>query len=244
MRYKVLVAYDGWNYAGWQKQINAQGIQEVIEKALGKINQEEISIVASGRTDAKVHAKGQVFHFDSIKEIPCSRYIDALNTLLPKDIRIQQMEIVDEAFHARFSALSKQYDFICTRDQADPFSYRYKQIVWSNIDIDAMRNASQYLIGTHDFTSFSSSRIDQRKPRVKTISSISIEEKGKDIIISFLGTGFLRYQVRMMVGTLIEVGKHRLETKDVQSILEAKNKEACRFNAQAQGLYLMKVNYD
>lgn len=244
MRYKALVAYDGWNYAGWQKQINAQGIQEVIEKALSKINQEEITIVASGRTDAKVHAKGQVFHFDSLKEIPCSRYTNALNTLLPKDIRIQQMEIVDESFHARFSAVSKQYDFICTRDQADPFSYRYKQIVWPTIDLEAMKKGAQYLIGTHDFTSFSSSRIDQRKPRVKTISSIAIKEWDKDICISFQGTGFLRYQVRMMVGCLIEVGKHRLDPKEVKTILDARNKEACRYNAQAQGLYLMKVNYD
>ena len=244
MRYKVLVAYDGWNYAGWQKQINACGIQEVIEKALAKINKEETDIVASGRTDAKVHAKGQVFHFDCEKDLEPERYYQALNTLLPKDIRIQKVERVDDSFHARFSAISKQYDFICTRDQADPFSYRYKQLVWSTIDVDAMKEGAEYLLGEHDFTSFSSSRIDERKPRVKTIYSIDIKEIGQDILISFIGTGFLRYQVRMMVGTLIEVGKHKITPKDVQCMLEKKNKEACRYNAQPQGLYLMKVDYD
>lgn len=242
MRFKSIVAYDGWNYAGWQKQANALGIQEVIEKALAKILQSDCTVVASGRTDAKVHAKGQVFHFDG-KDIPANRYQQALNTLLPKDIRIVQVEPVDDDFHARFSAVSKQYDFICTRDQVDPFSYRYKQIIWSNFDVAAMKAGAAYLLGEHDFTSFSSSRIDERKPRVKTISSIEIQEKDQDVVTSFIGSGFLRYQVRMMMGTLIEVGKHRLEPEDVKRILQAKNKEACRYNAQPQGLYLMKVNY-
>ena len=107
-----------------------------------------------------------------------------------------------------------------------------------------MKEGAEYLLGEHDFTSFSSSRIDERKPRVKTINSIGIKEIGQDILISFIGTGFLRYQVRMMVGTLIEVGKHKITPKDVQCMLEKKNKEACRYNAQPQGLYLMKVDYD
>lgn len=243
MIYKAIVAYDGWNYAGWQKQVNAVGIQEVIEKALFKINRKETRIVASGRTDAKVHAWGQVFHFVPMDSMSPHAYFQALNTVLPKDIRIQSIEKVPDSFHARFSVQSKRYDFICTTNAKDPFAYRYKQLVWQNLDIDLMKMASKYLLGTHDFTSFCSSRVEADKPKVKTITKIEIRVEGQDIRTIFEGTGFLRYQVRMMMGTLIEVGKHKLEPVDVKKILEVKNKEACRYNAQPQGLYLMKVNY-
>ena len=162
---------------------------------------------------------------------------------MPKDIRIQSIEKVPDSFHARFSVQSKRYDFICTTNAKDPFAYRYKQLVWQNLDIDLMKMASKYLLGTHDFTSFCSSRVEADKPKVKTITKIEIRVEGQDIRTIFEGTGFLRYQVRMMMGTLIEVGKHKLEPVDVKKILEAKNKEACRYNAQPQGLYLMKVNY-
>lgn len=243
MIYKAVVAYDGWNYAGWQKQANALGIQEVIEKALSQINRKETRIIASGRTDAKVHAWGQVFHFDPLDSMSPQAYFQALNTRLPKDIRIQSIEQVPDSFHARFSTRSKRYDFICTTNAKDPFSYRYKQLVWQDLDIEAMKAASHYLLGTHDFTSFCSSRVEEKKTKRKTITRIEIQVEGSDIRTIFEGSGFLRYQVRMMMGTLIEVGKHRLEPLDVKKILDAKNKEACRYNAQPQGLYLMKVNY-
>lgn len=243
MIYKAIVAYDGWNYAGWQKQANALGIQEVIEKALSKINRKETTITASGRTDAKVHALGQVFHFEPLDTMSPKAYFNALNTMLPKDIRIQSIERVDDSFHARFSVKSKRYDFVCTTNQTDPFSYRYKQLVWENLDIERMKEATQYLLGTHDFTSFCSSRVEEKKPKTKTITRIDIQVEGRDIRTIFEGTGFLRYQVRMMMGTLIEVGKRRLDPMDVKRILDAKNKNACRYNAQAQGLYLVKVNY-
>lgn len=243
MIFKVTVSYDGWNYAGWQRQENALGVQEIIEKVLTKINKNEITIVASGRTDAKVHALGQVFHFESIVEMPCENYRTAMNTLLPSDIRILKVENVADDFHARFSAKSKRYDYICSYDIDNPFIYKYKEILWYPHDIELMRKASQYLIGEHDFTSFSSSKIDPRKPRVKTITRIDILEEENGFRTIFEGTGFLRYQVRMMMGTLLAVGRKKIEPIKVKEILDAQNKEACRYNAGAQGLYLMEVNY-
>lgn len=244
MRVKCIVAYDGYGYAGWQKQINAKGIQEVIEQVLTKIYKKPIEIVASGRTDAKVHALGQVFHYDVNQEISCRNIQEALNTLLPKDIRIQNVEYVNEDFHARFSAKKKRYDYVCTYDSTNPFEYRYKHILWKKLDLEAMKEATKYFIGEHDFTTFSSCHIDPRKPRIKNVMSIELIEEGNDLRTVFIGTGFLRYQVRMMMQTLIEVGRGKLKPEDVKVMLDKKDKEACRYNAPAQGLYLVKVYYE
>lgn len=240
---KCTVAYDGYNYAGWQKQENALGIQTIIEEALEKIQKKPVEIVASGRTDAQVHALGQVFHFQSAMDMQPWQYVKAMNALLPQDIRIQSAEIMADDFHARFSCKSKQYAYIATYDVTDPFAYRYKAPLYQKLDMEKMLEAATYLIGKHDFTSFSSSRIDPRKPRIKTIRRIEIENADKDVHFLFEGNGFLRYQVRMMTGTLIEVGKQRIQPLDVQHMLLEKNKEVCRYNAPPQGLYLMKVRY-
>lgn len=240
---KCTVAYDGWAYAGWQKQENALGIQEIIESALEKIHKKPTSIVASGRTDAKVHALGQVFHFESDGKIQPVSYVRALNSLLPLDIRIQSAEKAEDDFHARFSCRSKRYLYIATKNQRDPFACRTKGVLYQDLNIEKMIEACHILIGTHDFTTFSSSRIDPRKSRVKTIKMISIEKRDQDYHFLFEGNGFLRYQVRMMTGTLIEVGKETITPQDVQKMLDLKDKEACRYNASPQGLYLMEVCY-
>ncbi|WP_297238493.1 tRNA pseudouridine(38-40) synthase TruA [uncultured Faecalicoccus sp.] len=240
---KCTVAYDGQNYAGWQKQINALGIQTIIEEALEKIHKRKTDVVASGRTDAKVHALGQVFHFEADEAIEPSRYVPALNALLPLDIRILDAQAMPEDFHARFSCKSKRYMYIATYDRYDPFAYHYKGIIYQKLDMDAMVKGACYLIGEHDFTSFSNGRIDPRKPRVRNIKAITMEEKGKDIYFIFDGNGFLRYQVRMMVQTLIEVGRHSIAPEKVKEILDQRDKEACRYNAPAQGLYLVEVRY-
>ncbi|MDM8292560.1 tRNA pseudouridine(38-40) synthase TruA [Faecalicoccus pleomorphus] len=240
---KCTVAYDGYNYAGWQKQENALGIQTIIEEALEKIQKSPVEIVASGRTDAHVHALGQVFHFQSEIAMQPWQYVKAMNALLPQDIRIQSAEIAPEDFHARFCCKSKQYAYIATYDVTDPFAYRYKAPLYQKLDMEKMLEAASYLIGEHDFTSFSSSRIDSRKPRIKNVCMIEIRNKGKDVHFLFEGNGFLRYQVRMMTGTLIEVGKQKIQPLDVQHMLLEKNKEVCRYNAPPQGLYLMKVRY-
>lgn len=240
---KAVVAYDGSSYAGWQKQENALGIQEVMEKVLTKIHKKTSEIVASGRTDAKVHALGQVIHFEKMDSIPAPKYKEALNALLPEDIRILETIEVEDQFHARFSAKEKEYEYICTYDLNNPFIYRYKEKLRSKLDIRAMQEAAEVLMGSHDFTSFSSSKIDPRKPRIKTITKIDIFEQEQDVHFIFIGDGFLRYQVRMMTGTLIEVGKHNIDKGTVKIILEKKHKDACRYNASPQGLYLKRVYY-
>ena len=244
MIYKVCVAYDGSNYAGWQKQINALGVQEVIEKALRRILKSDVDIVASGRTDAKVHATGQVFHFESDSDIPCTKYKEAMNALLPKDIRIKSVQAANDDFHARFCAKRKRYEYFCTYEKENPFVYPYKEILLYPIDIKKMQEAAKVFLGVHDFTSFSSSKIDPRKPREKNIYQIDIRQEDKDIHFIFEGNGFLRYQVRMMVGTLLAVGRDKIKTADIQKMLDARDKEACRYNASPQGLYLTKVYYE
>lgn len=243
MRFKAVVAYDGHAYAGFQKQVNGTGIQEVIEKALEKIIKEPVSITASGRTDAGVHALGQVFHFDGPEKLAPYGYYNALNTILPKDIRIRSVEQADDDFHARFSAKYKHYDYVITRERDNPFLFHYKHFDWHELDVDAMKEGARVFEGTHDFTSFSCAQIDPLKPRTKTVWRIGISEEGNDIRISYIGNGFLRYQVRMMSAGLIAVGQHKITVEELKGILEAKDKHACRFNAPSKGLYLVEVGY-
>ena len=243
MRYQATVAYDGTNYNGWQKQCNGIGIQAIIEEVLERITCVPTEIVGSGRTDAGVHAYGQVFHFDCEKDIAPYQMKLALNTGLPADIRIQEVRIVADDFHARFHASGKRYDYLITYVQNDPFIYRYRVYERYVLDVIAMRKSAEVLVGTHDFTSFTSARIDERKPRVKTITSIEIIEETDGLRMVFEGEGFLRYQVRMMAQTLIEVGKGKLCIEDVKRILDGKAKGLCKYKAPAKGLYLMRVDY-
>ena len=244
------IEYEGTRYLGWQRLGEKQRektIQGKIEQVLARLfalNPEEVSVIASGRTDAGVHALGQVFHFETSKNIPAIQYERALNALLPKDIRILKTEEKPDDFHARFSAVAKRYDYYCSYDIKNPFNYKYRNLLAKRLDMDAMKSASKVFLGSHDFTSFASSKIDPRKPRVNTISNIEINEEGTDVHFIFEGTGFLRYQVRMMTGTLIAVGQHKIDADDVQRMLDAKNKSACRYNAPSCGLYLVEVMYE
>lgn len=243
-RLKVICAYDGSAYQGWQRQSNADSIQAVIEDMLSLMHKHHVTITASGRTDARVHALGQVFHFDTEKELDAFHWKAAMNSMLPKDIRIQRVEAVDHSFHARFSAIAKRYDYLISNQVDQPFYQRYMALERSFPDMDYMRECASVFIGTHDFTSFTSAKIDPRKPRVKTIYQLTVQSKGDHICISFIGNGFLRYMVRMIVQTLIEAGKHHISKADIIDMLESESKHACRFKAEPQGLYLMEVCYN
>lgn len=244
MRYKAIVSYDGFAYGGWQKQHNINSIQEEIEKVLEGMHGYPIRITASGRTDAKVHAIHQVFHFDSDKVLDDYHFTRALNSLLPSDIRIQQVVSVKDDFHARFDAIGKRYDFLVTNEMKNPFYERYMAKEWKALDVEAMRECASIFLGEHDFTSFTTNKIDPRKPRVKTIYRLEVIEEGDHLRMIFVGSGFLRYMVRMIAQTLIEAGKHRLQKEDVKQMLEAKDKHSCRFKADAKGLYLVEVYYE
>lgn len=244
MIYKCVVAYDGSAYNGWQVQPNCPSIQEQIEKALSKIHEERIMIVGSGRTDAAVHALGQVFHFESTMCLEENQWIQALNRLLPRDIRLLSVQVAKDDFHARFSAISKRYDYYITNDVSNPFLQKYMARDNRILNIEKMREAASFFLGTHDFTSFTSSKIDQRKTRIKTITRVEVISHERHVQMIFEGDGFLRYMVRMMAQTLIEVGLGQLSVEEVNVMLEAKNKHVCHYKADACGLYLVKVNYE
>lgn len=243
-RYKAVVQYDGTHYGGWQKQINTHSIQQEIEEAFLKLHGYEVSISASGRTDALVHAVGQVFHFDSKKEMDAVAYVRALNSILPKDIRIQSVECVHDDFHARFDAIKKRYDYLITSEVQNPFFEHYMGKDRMVLDVKAMQSCACVFLGTHDFTSFTSNKIDSRKTREKTITRLDIIQEEHAIRMIFEGNGFLRYMVRMLAQTLIEVGKHHITEEEVREMLEAKSKHVCRYKAQPQGLYLVRVWYE
>ncbi len=244
MRYKVIVAYDGSSYHGWQTQQKGNSVQEQIEQALSTIQKQKVEIHASGRTDAKVHALGQVFHFDSMIEMDANAYMRGLNGLLPKDIRVKQVELVNDDFHARFHAISKRYDYFLTTDVNNPFLHHYMGKESRTLDFDRMQACAEIFLGTHDFTTFTSAKIDARKSRVKTITRCEVQKEQDRYHFILEGNGFLRYMVRMIVQTIIEVGKQELTVEDVKKMLESKDKHLCRYKADASGLYLISVKYE
>ncbi len=243
MRYKCTVAYAGADYCGWQSQRNGNSVQEQIESVLHDITHAKISITASGRTDAGVNAKGQVFHFDTDLIMKPLKWKGALNGHLPKDIHIMDVEEVNELFHARFNVRSKQYDYLINLGPYDVFT---KDIAYQcpvELDTDRMIEASRCLIGTHDFTSFNSNSLSETPDQVRTVFDIRFSREGDLLRISYTGDGFLRYMVRMLTSQLIEVGKGKLTPEDVRRNLEACSKDIPHKSAPANGLTLMKVDY-
>lgn len=244
MRYKVTVAYQGTNYHGWQKQSNHPiTIQAAIEASLTKIFNQNIEIYASGRTDAGVHALNQVFHFDANKEIKEFNLFLALNTYLNQDIRIQKVEIVSEDFHARFSAKEKVYLYQISSEYLNPFKKDSHYLLRQELNITKMQEAASLMIGTHDFTSYTSAKINPLKSRTRTIYAIEFKKVNQDLFIEIRANSFLRYMVRMLLATIVEIGKENIEINEIVNILNQKNKKACRYKLPPQGLYLKEVIY-
>ncbi|MEG0077886.1 tRNA pseudouridine(38-40) synthase TruA [Anaerorhabdus sp.] len=243
-RFKCIVSYDGTAYVGWQSQCKKNSIQENIESVLKRISKEDIKAVAAGRTDAKVHAYGQVIHFDTNFYLDANRWQWALNGYLPKDIRIKSLEEVGDKFHARFSVKRKQYDYLINLGEYDVCLVNYAYQCRHVLNLEEMERASQVFVGKHDFSSFCANSLEQFPNQVREIESI-VFSRNKDILtISYRGKGFLRYMVRMLTATLIEVGRGRLTAEDVLEMLEARDKDICKHNAEPQGLYLMKIEYN
>lgn len=244
-RYKGIIAYDGTGYSGYQIQINGKTVQEVLEKALRKMHKgAEIKVTSSGRTDAGVHARGQVFHFDSFIDLPSERWVNAMNGLLPKDVALQSVEKVNDDFHARYDVVGKTYKyFLYTGKIRDPFRRNYSSYYPYKLNIAHIRQAAGYFVGTHDFTSFCSSKTDKEN-KVRTISSLNIEQKEDEIIFTFSGNGFLYNMVRIIVGTLLQVGNGRILPEDIPHILEARDRKLAGKTAPAEGLCLWEVFYE
>ncbi|RIW29956.1 tRNA pseudouridine(38-40) synthase TruA [Bacillus salacetis] len=243
-RIKCTVAYDGTPFAGYQVQPGKRTVQLEIEKALREIHKgEDVKITASGRTDAGVHAKGQVFHFDTGLSIPEEKWPTVLNSKLPPEIVLTWAEKVSGDFHSRFSAVKKEYRYCVYQNQAaDPFKRHFALHYPFQINIEEMRNAAEYLIGEHDFTSFCSAKTEVAD-KVRTIYSIGIEEAEEEITFSYIGNGFLYNMVRILSGTLLEVGRGKYTADDVRGMLEAADRGAAGKTAAPQGLYLWKVYY-
>ena len=242
VRYKCILAYDGYNYMGFQIQNDLPTIELGINKAMYKMLGKEIKIYPSGRTDRYVHARAQVIHFDLDNYIEPNSLKRGINTYLPSDIYIKNVEVVNEDFHARFSAKSKEYRYYINTKEYDPFKARYSSYIY-NLDVNKMKEAIKLFVGKHDFKGFASAQIDERKDTVKTIFRAEINETEDMLEFIFEGTGFLKYQVRKMVGILINIGSNKAQKEDILKIFETGDTKINHMVADGMGLFLEKVNY-
>lgn len=240
---KLVVAYDGTNYHGFQRQTNAVTVQEVLEEQLSKIFGHGIKLTGAGRTDTGVHALGQVVNFMTSGRIPVDKIPLAGKGVLPADIVVRSAEIVGDRFHARKSALSKIYRYQIYQDRVcNPFFRNYAWQVNQPLDIGAMHQAAQNILGTHDFSAFRAAGGEAINP-VRTILMACCRQNGSRIEFTFWGTGFLYHMVRNLVGTLIDVGLKRITANDFAVILAGRDRKAAGITAPPQGLYLKEVFY-
>ncbi len=241
--FKLVLEYDGTNYHGWQVQPNLPTIQGALEAAISRIAQHKANVTGAGRTDAGVHALGQVAHFSTTSRLTADEWQHALNGLLPPDIAVQSIEEVPESFHARYAAKAKLYRYrIFARVQRSALS-RSKILHYPYpLDLDAMEVAARSLVGTHDFTSFQGSPTDNENP-VCTLTKLTVDRFGDEVIFEAEGNRFLKQMVRAIVGTLLEVGRGKMQAGEVAGILAAKDRTKAGPTAPAHGLYLVKVDY-
>ncbi len=240
---KLTIEYDGTNYLGWQRQKVGNTIQGTLEEAIEVLTNETVETIGSSRTDAGVHAKGFVANFKTSSKIPADKYREAINHKLPDDIVILKSEEVDEEFHARYNAMGKTYSYsILNREVPSAINRNYVYHVKRRLDIEAMREACNYFIGTHDFVSFKSSG-SSVKTTVRTISELYLEEQEDTIKIYVTGDGFLYNMVRIIVGTLIMVGFNKIKPNEIENIIKEKDREKAGICVPAKGLVLEKVYY-
>ncbi len=243
MRVKILVSYDGSNYCGWQVQPNAITVQQVLEDALFEVTGKRSRITGSGRTDAGVHALGQVAHFDTDANIPAEKFFLAMNIHLPDDIKVLSSELAEDDFHATRDAVRKTYRYSTYVNQTIlPLKDRYSVQIEHKVDLQKMKECAKILVGTHDFKCMSASG-GGAKTTVRTIYGVDIVQNDKDIDFYICGNGFLYNMVRIMVGTLIKVGSNRLQIADVKKMLETGKRSLGGKTLSAKGLTLMSVEY-
>lgn len=240
---KLTIQYDGTNYCGWQKQKNGNSIQEEIERAIKLVTGERVNLIGSGRTDSGVHAKGQVANFLTNSNIPVDRFKFALNSKLPRDISIIDSRKVDKNFHSRFDALGKRYQYIIyNRKIRNPLYRNFAYHVPYFLDYKEMEKATKYFLGTQDFSSFMASN-SSVKTTIRTIYNFTIKRREDLIIFSIEGNGFLYNMVRIIIGTLVEIGSGKLKSDSISYIIHSKNRGRAGHTAPPQGLYLDKVFY-
>ena len=242
--FKIIVEYDGSNYHGWQRQPEEPTIQDEIEKALKSLTQQKVTLAGSGRTDAGVHAFGQVANFCCDTTLGPDVFQRGLNSLLPKDIVVKACIQVPEKFHARYDATSKTYHYKLL-NRAIPAAI-YRQYAWhiqKKLDLEAMRDAVRHIIGTHDFRAFEGSGSPRSNTRRNVMTADLVEMDDGHIVFKIKGDGFLRFMVRNIIGTLVDVGLGKITPDDFKRILESKNRDDAGVTAPANGLFLMQVEY-
>lgn len=246
--YKFTISYDGSRYYGWEHQPNTemtiQGkLENVLERMVGKF----VDVLGAGRTDAGVHARAMVAHAKFETDKTEDEIRDYFNRYLPEDICVREVKIAGERFHARYNALGKTYQYTCyIGDKKPVFDRKYVYTLFDEkkrvLDVDAMRNAAEYLVGEHDFASFCSNP-RMKKSTVRTVDKIELIEKGEYLYMTFHGTGFLQHMVRILTGTLLEVGFGQRTPESMIELLEKKDRKQAGFTAPAQGLCMIKIDY-
>jgi tRNA pseudouridine38-40 synthase len=244
--YKMVLSYDGTNFAGWQIQPNAITIQQLIEEKLLILTKEAISVVGAGRTDAGVHALGQTAHFSTHFPIDSDGLLKSLNGMLPQTIRVITLEEAPLDFHARYSAKNKVYHYhLSTEKFQSPFRRLYSLHVGQKIDLEGLKQGAKYLLGTHDFTSFSNQPLSGAcgKNPIRTIDRLEVIEEHWGVRLEFEGKSFLYKMVRNCVGTLLEVAGGKRDPEQIKTILEAKDRKLGGKAAPPHGLFLVRIDY-
>ena len=241
---KLTIEYDGKDFNGWQKQPTKLNIQGEIERAISEITGEETELIASGRTDAGVHAIAQIANFKTNSNFPVEKYPIALNAKLKKSIRIQRAEEVEERFHARYNCIQKTYRYIINNSKYGSSIYRnLEYFVPQKLDINAMKKAAKYFEGKHDFKGFKATG-GNNKNTIRTIYKIAIKNENSRIFMEFTGDGFLYNMVRIISGTLLEVGLGKIKPEEIPNIINSKDRTKAGKTLPAHALYLVEVNYN
>ena len=241
---KLTIEYDGKDFNGWQKQPNKLNIQGEIEKAIYNITKEKVDLIGSGRTDAGVHALGQIANFKTNSNISIEKLPLAINSQLKNSIIIKKAEVVDERFHSRYNAKQKTYRYIINNSKSGTAIYRNLEYCFPiELDVEKMKEATKYFEGEHDFKAFKSSGTSG-KNSVRTIYKAIVKKEGERIIIELTGNGFLYNMVRIISGTLLEVGMGKIAPDEIENIIESKDRQKAGKTLPAHGLYLVEVLYN
>jgi tRNA pseudouridine38-40 synthase len=242
-RFALVVSYRGGGYAGWQRQPRALTVQQMLEKALARLLGETVAVVGSGRTDAGVHARGQVVHLDARLALPCRALVHGVNALLPDDVRVHWAGRMPSDFHARKRAAGKEYRYLLSAEPViDALEQPSRVPLPRDVDVALVRAAMPLLRGEHDFSAFASSGGAHRQAR-RTIYRAQLHQRGRRLELRFAGTGFLRGMVRALVGTLFEVGRRRMSRSELRGLLRGGTRDQAGAAAPARGLVLERVWY-
>lgn len=247
VRYKAIIAYDGTDFNGFQRQPGVRTVQEELEKTLTRMNNGTfVEVFGSGRTDSGVHAMGQVIHFDFPQERPLERMRFALDTQSPEDIACKEVAIMPADFHARYHVVEKTYQYkVQIGKPRSPFLRRYASYYPYPLDLDKIRQALPDFLGTHDFTSFcaSGATVDE-KVRTVLAAEMTVNETGDELTFTFRGDGFLYKMIRIMMGTLLKIGNDRMPADAIPGIIAAQDRNLAGPTAHPEGLYLVEVKYE